>query len=110
MLGISKNESKFRPISLLEIPYKLVTGTANRRIMKTLHKHEMLISSPYGNVIGGSTTTPLRMTITIHEQAKAQKSHVYGAYLDLASAFDTIPCYLITSSKLRLDKRLAAKL
>ena len=90
-LGISKSDKKFRPITLLETVIKLTAGTINRRVMRALYENDVLQCNQFGNVIGGSTNTPLRMTITMYEHARRHNLPLHIAYLDLSTAFDSTP-------------------
>jgi hypothetical protein len=90
-LGIGKSDTNWRPITLLEAPMKLVASSVNRRLMKTAYEHKLLSSNQFGNVLGGSTNSPLRMTISMYEQARVHGKGLHVSYLDLQTAFDCVP-------------------
>ena len=60
VVGLRKDDRRFRPVTLLDVVHKLVTSSVNRRLLAALHNSKVMKADQFGNVIGGSTNTPLR--------------------------------------------------
>ena len=101
-LGIAKDDSRYRPITLLETVHKLVTATVNRRLLVDIHHRNLFWASQFGNVIGGGCATPLRMCVTTYKQARARKSPLHAIFLDFSSAFDTVPHQFLEAAAFRI--------
>ncbi len=80
----------FRPISLLEVPGKILEKIINRRVREHLETHNILTEKQHGFRSRKGTDTALT---TIHETIAhhiARKSQVYVVLRDVSKAFDKV--------------------
>ena len=55
------DDTRFRPVTLLEPVLKLVTGTVARRMSQLFHEHELLHPHQFGFVKGGGCEPPIEI-------------------------------------------------
>ena len=87
---LPKDDTRFRPITLLEPIMKLVTGTVARRLSLLLHERKLLHPHQFGFVKGGGCEAPIEIVNDMYEDALDSDRPLYGAFLDATSAFDTV--------------------
>ena len=56
-----KNNDKFRPVMLLEVAYKLVTGEVARRLSILVYRFGLVDECHYGFVRGGNMTWAIKI-------------------------------------------------
>ena len=59
----------FRPVTLLEVTYKVCTSSISRRLALLIHRQRLIRPSHFGFVKGGRVNSPLRILTTLQEQA-----------------------------------------
>ena len=87
---LPKDDTRFRPITLLEPIMKLVTGTVARRLSLLLHERKLLHPHQFGFVKGGGCEAPIEIVNDMYEDALDSDRPLYGTFLDATSAFDTV--------------------
>ena len=83
---LPKDDTRFRPVTLLGPITKLVTGTVARRLSLLFHKHSLLHHHPFGFVHGGSCEAPIEVVNDMYEHACENDAELHVAYLDATSA------------------------
>ena len=79
-----------RPISLLEVPLKLLTRVVNERLLGAVTANGYLSHNQWGFRPGMSATDPYHVLLGAVEDAKEFKNPIHYALIDLTKAFDSI--------------------
>ena len=95
---LPKDSKRFRPITLLEPITKLVTGTVARRMSLLFHTQSLLNHHQFGFVHGGPCEAPIEVANDIYEYAIEHDEQLHVAFLDAASAFDTVQHPALTAA------------
>ena len=92
-----------RPICLLEIPLKLLTRHLNDAIQDTVYLQELMhkLQNGFSRKLG--TETALRLLTTLLNTRAHQGKATHVAYLDLASAFNSVPHWAIRQALERFN-------
>ena len=92
-----------RPICLLEIPLKLLTRHLNDAIQDTVYIQELMhkLQNGFSRKLGTETALRLLTTLLNTRTQQGKASHV--AYLDLASAFNSVPHWAIRQALERFN-------
>ena len=89
--GDSASPSKYRPLSLLPIPNKVLEKHIVKLLMEFLIESSQISDSHWGFLAGRSTTTALLSVIDDwHKHIEAGRE-ICAVFLDLQKAFDTVP-------------------
>ena len=79
-----------RPISLLEVPLKLLTRIVNERLLHAVTDNKYLSPNQWGFRPGMSATDPFHVLLGAIEDAKQFNKKLHYALIDLTKAFDSI--------------------
>ena len=88
--GDKKVFKSYRPVSVLPVFSKLLERLMYNRVIKCIHKHDILYKYQFGFKKGHSTYMPLTIIIDKIVEALENHEHVMVLYIDLAKAFDTV--------------------
>ena len=86
--GDPKDQGNYRPISLLDSPYKVYASLLQTRIADTIDR--ALMKTQYGFRKSRSTVIPLACIRRICERAEASNDELHLVFLDWAKAFDKV--------------------
>ena len=83
---------KLRPIALLEVGYKLLSGTLSKRIRAATAALQPPFIHPaqFGGMEGRSTTDPLFLLRLAQEDARARRCSFYSSFTDISAAYDSV--------------------
>src|SRR5271163_3561866 len=84
-----------RPITLLEIPRKILTKIMNHRLMNVFSANKVLRGNQFAAIPGGSTMEPLRITHEIIEHAKRHKQELWLLFQDLSKCYDRVNLFVM---------------
>ena len=80
----------YRPISLLSVFDKIIEKLVYKRVQSFLNKHNVLYKYQYGFRTNFSTTHALLDVLNYIYTALDEGKYVFGIYIDLKKAFDTV--------------------
>ena len=86
---LAKSDSRFRPITVLRLLYKLVAGTVMGRTLQLLANHARLEDTAYGFRIDGTVEAPVDIIVKLQEHALGTHSEQHRLDMDMTSAYDT---------------------
>ena len=83
----------YRPISLLSVFDKIIEKLVYKRVQSFLSKHNILYKYQYGFRTNFSTTHTLLDVLNYIYTALDEGKYVFGIYIDLKKAFDTVTIF-----------------
>ena len=101
---LPKDQSRFRPVTLLEPIYKCCMSFMSAKLMRVLHENKLLDLAQYGFVIDESCVEPLTIMARLFEQGRDSGGgeEIHVALLDATSAFDSVPHTALDAAMRRL--------
>ena len=88
--GPREELSSYRPITLLEVPYKVYTALINRRLMRLMEDEGLWAEAQGGFREGRSTTDNIWDLSLALLAANKGKEPVAGMFIDFAQAYDSV--------------------
>jgi hypothetical protein len=88
---LTKDLSRFRPITLLEPIYKCCMGTVAKRTAVLLHKYGRLNMEQFGFVSEGSCLEPMFLFDALITEAEEETVEGHSGCVDASGAFDSVP-------------------
>ena len=88
--GSSDDPSNYRGISICCCTAKLFALLINNRLQKFLVEHDIISKFQIGFVKGKRTSDHIFVLKCLIEEAKAKKQPIFGCFVDLKKAFDTV--------------------
>ena len=84
------NPGNYRPISLLSVFDKLLEKLMYNRLDSFLHRHKIFYKYQFGFRKNYATTNALTEVIDYIYKSLVEGNYVFGIYIDLKKAFDTV--------------------
>ena len=84
------NPGNYRPISLLSVFDKLLEKLMYNRLDSFLHNHNIFYKYQFGFRKNHATTNALTEVIDYIYKSPDEGNYVFGIYIDLKKAFDTV--------------------
>ena len=82
--------SQLRPLMLIDVLRKIITGFLTRKITNFWHKHKILSTCSHAFVGGQGTHTAELQLLNTMETCKEWRSKFYAASIDMMKAFDAL--------------------
>jgi hypothetical protein len=101
-----KDSSSFRPITLLEPIWKACQARVSDRCFQVAVKYNLLNDNQYAFVPGGCTEDPLEIMTSVFQDSRANNKPCHAAFLDMKSAYDTVPAWAVQVALRRLGAPL----
>jgi len=95
--GSPHDPANYRPISLLQVSYKIFTAIITHRLARAVDPH-VLSPNQMGFRKGIAPTTPLRVVIDAIEEANLSNKELHITFVDCKKAFDSIKHPAITEA------------
>lgn len=90
------------PITLLEMPQKVMMKILTKRISKVLNKYKILQGYQYAGLPSKSTFEPLRIINKIIQHANKWDKELWILALDMSKAYDRINIFMLKKAMLRI--------
>jgi ribonuclease HI len=94
--------SRMRPISLLEIPRKLIFTVKNRQLVNFWYRTGIISEEQYAFIAGKSTAEPAMIKKLMAEHAKHHKRNLAMLDIDLSKAYDTVEQWMVETALRRM--------
>ena len=85
----------YRPISLLNVQYKIYTAILLHRLEKFLQAHKVMATGQHGFTRGKATIEHISTLISCYEDRKQHNKKLLAMYIDFAKAYDSVEHWLI---------------
>ena len=88
----SKQIENYRPISLLEVPGKILEKILSKRLQRHLHLHNQLNPNQHGFIKNRGTHTAIALATETISKATKNKNRINLVLRDVKGAFDKVWC------------------
>jgi ribonuclease HI len=94
--------SRMRPISLLEIPRKMIFAVKNKQLVNFWYRTGIISEEQYAFIAGKSTAEPAMIKKLMAEHAKHHKRNLAMLDIDLSKAYDTVEQWMVETALRRM--------
>src|SRR2546429_8415660 len=96
------NLSNTRPITLLESPRKLLVKILNARLSTILASSQVLQSTQFAGLPGGSTAQPIQVIRNLLDDAALNNREIWLYLQDLSKCYDRVNILILRKALLRI--------
>lgn len=87
--GSTTDPMNYRPITLLKLPYKILCGIMNSRLIQYLEMNNLISKQQSGFRNNRQTSDNIIALINVIEDAKKEGKEIHLTYLDFSKAYDS---------------------